>query len=122
MENFNRQQKRQMKKMGASRPREARRTQPAPRPAKRADVLRPVPAQVRAELRKVAADPAGGPQLLDPRPGHRRGLHDGHHRPRLPVRHGRPVAVRPMSERSERMARAAGADRDERAGPRSGQR
>ena len=56
MENFNRQQKRQMKKMGAlTAEGSPTRAQPAPRPAKRertsfAQFLR----EVRAELRKVA--------------------------------------------------------------------
>ena len=56
MENFNRQQKRQMKKMGAMTAEGApTRTQPAARPAKRERTSFPqFLREVRAELRKVA--------------------------------------------------------------------
>ena len=56
MENFNRQQKRQMKKMGAlTAEGSPTRTQPAPRPAKRERTSFPqFLGVVRAELRKVA--------------------------------------------------------------------
>ena len=56
MENFNRQQKRQMKKMGALTAEGApTRTQPAPRPTKRERTSFPqFLREVRAELRKVA--------------------------------------------------------------------
>ena len=56
MENFNRQQKRQMKKMGAlTAEGSPTRTQPAPRPAKRERTSFPqFLREVRAELRKVA--------------------------------------------------------------------
>ena len=56
MENFNRQQKRQMKKMGAlTAEGSPTRTQPAPRPVKRERTSFPqFLREVRAELRKVA--------------------------------------------------------------------
>ena len=56
MENFNRQQKRQMKKMGAlTAEGSPTRTQPAPRPTKRERTSFPqFLREVRAELRKVA--------------------------------------------------------------------
>jgi preprotein translocase subunit SecE len=56
MENFNRQQKRQMKKMGAlTAEGSPARTQPAPRPTKRERTSFPqFLREVRAELRKVA--------------------------------------------------------------------